>query len=281
LLDLQRSFADLIRRPLEAGDKMKDDPRIESLVEPNDRLSSQERLEVYAQQYWWRIRDSFDEDFCTLKFVLGVDRYREIRDQYLEEHPSISFTLRNLGSRLVAFLEGVKIDDKGVKASAIEAATYDWAKIVAFDAAENAPLTAANIQSRNFSRRILKLLSFVIPLSISFDLPSKTEGCDVEVDNGEFPRAKQGHEIRSCLNPLTRLGDESRFVILHRRGGRLFIKSSSRNEYFLLSSLVKGVSLVNIFSIMAAGMDVSEGEIYEFFESWVRMGWLYCENLSE
>ena len=157
LVLLQRSFADLIRRPLEPGDQMRADSRIEQLIEHNDRLSATERLELYSQQYWWRIRESFDEDFCTLKSVLGESKYRVVRDQYLGEYPSISFTLRNLGSRVIPFLEGLEIDDARLKARAIEAATYDWAKIVAFDAAHHQPLTAANIQSRNFSRRILKL----------------------------------------------------------------------------------------------------------------------------
>jgi hypothetical protein len=279
LLSLQRSFADIIRRPLEAGDTMKDDPRIEPMIEPSGSQSARERLELYSRQYWWRIRDSFDEDFSTLKSVLGEDKYREIRDRYLEENPSISFTLRNLGERLVAFMERVEIDDNDLKVRAVEAAAYDWARIIAFDAAAYAPLTAVNIQSRNFSRRILKLQPFVVPLRLSFDLLLKNDSGCLAINDQEPTSATPNSESGKGLIQPIRLRDETRFVILHRHDGKLFLKPSSRNEHFLLSSFLQGSSLINIFSVMATGIDITEGEIYSFFESWVRMGWLYCESL--
>lgn len=279
LVSLQRSFADLIRRPLESDDKLMDDPRIEPMIEPNHRLSARERLELYSRQYWWRIRDSFDEDFSTLKSVLGGEKYYEIRDRYLEEYPSISFTLRNLGARLPSFLEGIELDDNALKTRAIEAATYDWAKIVAFDAAEFARLTAANIQSRNFSRRILTLQPFVVPVRLSFELPAAEDCGEVPMNNQESVGATQDFGSGKSSDSTVRLRDETRFLILHRQNEKLFLKPSSRNEHFLLSSFIKGSSLINVFSIIAGGIDVSEGEIDSFFESWVRMGWLYCENL--
>lgn len=278
LLSLQRSFADLIRRPLEAGDTMKDDPRIEQMVEPNERLSSRERLELYSRQYWWRIRDSFDEDFSTLKSVLGQDKYWEIRDRYLEENPSISFTLRNLGARLVAFLERLEIDDPELKSRALDAAAYDWARIMAFDAAAYVPLTAGILQSRNFSRRILRLQPFVVPFKLSFDVPLKNDSGDVVSSEHESSSAvPDSASDNDLIQPIT-LRDESRPVILYRHDGSLFVRPSSRNEHFLLSSLLKGISLMNVFAVTATGIDITEAEIYSLFENWVRMGWLYCET---
>ena len=40
--------------------------RLIELVKPNDRLTSTERLNIYHRQYWYRILDSFNEDFPGL-----------------------------------------------------------------------------------------------------------------------------------------------------------------------------------------------------------------------
>ena len=66
-------------------------------IKPNDRLTSFERLEIYNRQYWFRILDSFDEiipacaQWSDESASIGSSRGD------LTEHPSTSFTLRDLG----------------------------------------------------------------------------------------------------------------------------------------------------------------------------------------
>lgn len=52
---LQRTFVELVRRPLTAGEKMVPDERVSDFISGNALLEPQERLELYAQQYWWRL----------------------------------------------------------------------------------------------------------------------------------------------------------------------------------------------------------------------------------
>src|SRR6202012_5144244 len=73
-------------------------------IKPNDRLSSFERLEIYNRQYWFRIYSSFEEDFPGLKAITGGKKFDRLMRDYLTECPSQSFSLRNLGSRLEAWL---------------------------------------------------------------------------------------------------------------------------------------------------------------------------------
>ena len=40
-----------------------------SIIKPNDRMSSIERLEVYSRGYWFRLLDSFTEDFPGLRAI--------------------------------------------------------------------------------------------------------------------------------------------------------------------------------------------------------------------
>ena len=68
-------------------------------IKPNDRLTSFERLEIYNRQYWFRLRDCFNDDYTGLRAILGDRRFERMAVAYLERHPSECFTLRNLGSK--------------------------------------------------------------------------------------------------------------------------------------------------------------------------------------
>ena len=74
-------------------------------IKPNDQLTSFERLEIYNRQYWVRLKDCFYDDYPGVRTVLGKSRFERLACEYLRRHPSESFTLRNLGRRLVGFLE--------------------------------------------------------------------------------------------------------------------------------------------------------------------------------
>src|ERR1022692_1407851 len=75
-------------------------------IAPNSRLSAFERLEIYNRQYWFRVMGALAEDFPVLRGVVGNSKFEELSIAYLTAHPSRSFTLRNLGSRLPEWLAG-------------------------------------------------------------------------------------------------------------------------------------------------------------------------------
>ena len=76
----------------------------ESFIAPNSRLTAFERLEIYNRQYWFRVLGALAEDFAGLSAVLGAHAFEELSIAYLTAHPSRSFTLRNLGSKLPEWL---------------------------------------------------------------------------------------------------------------------------------------------------------------------------------
>ena len=114
--------------------------RRSELVKPNDRLTATERLNIYHRQYWYRILDSFNEDFPGLRAVLGERAFERLARAYLSDCPSQSFTLRNLGSRLEAWLgEHSEFAGKNL-ALALDMVRLEWAHIEAFDNAERKAL---------------------------------------------------------------------------------------------------------------------------------------------
>src|ERR1041385_2288418 len=112
LEQLQRAVFDVVRQPLTEDERMREqtlDGRstkaiAEEIVKPNDRLTSVERLEIYNRVYWFRLLSSLADDFPGLREVIGQEAFDKVLLGYLTEMPSVSYTLRDLGSRLEAWL---------------------------------------------------------------------------------------------------------------------------------------------------------------------------------
>jgi len=113
LLDLQRRMAEDVRRPLTpdfdmqtvAEDGQSIAARVSGYITPSATLTSFERLEIYNRQYWFRAIDAVSEDYRTLSAIVGPKRFDTLIRGWLAEHPSTSFTLRNLGKGLPAWLD--------------------------------------------------------------------------------------------------------------------------------------------------------------------------------
>src|ERR1700756_4176906 len=112
LAQLQREMARAVMMPLTPNEDMRrESPDGESMeqvaasfISPNSRLSAFERLEIYNRQYWFRVLGALAEDFPALRSVIGARSFEAMSVAYLSEHPSRSFSLRNLGSHLVEWL---------------------------------------------------------------------------------------------------------------------------------------------------------------------------------
>lgn len=103
LRQLQRLAGAVIMRPLSRQWRMQktwvDDRDMREVtsefIKPNDRLSSFERIEIYNKQYWFRLIDSFYDDFPGLRAILGRLKFNRLAKEYIAAHPSTSYTMRN------------------------------------------------------------------------------------------------------------------------------------------------------------------------------------------
>src|SRR5256884_515583 len=141
LANLQKAVARAVMQPLTRNEHMRVvGPGGERMrryaaryIKPNDRLTSFERLEIYNRQYWFRVLGSMAEDFPGLRKILGERRFDDMCRAYLTECPSRSFTLRNLGSRLEAWLRHNPQWVRGKEVLALDMVRLEWADIEAFD----------------------------------------------------------------------------------------------------------------------------------------------------
>lgn len=115
LLKIQQWFGELISHPL--NDKQKLDfstscrdnvvRRAAEYILPSPTLKPRERIEIYNQQYWWRLLGVLRGNFPSLVACLGEKEFdRKVGVPYLLAHPSTNWSIDRLGDALPEWLKG-------------------------------------------------------------------------------------------------------------------------------------------------------------------------------
>jgi hypothetical protein len=138
LAALQRRFFQLITAPdgVEKGLAALGLPRadLESAIAGDARASAVERLDVYANMYFFRIRDVLRDYFPKLAAVLGEAAFHNLAVDYLIAHPSRHPSLRYVGAALPPFLAGHPLAAERPWLS--ELAALEHARLDVFDRAD-------------------------------------------------------------------------------------------------------------------------------------------------
>lgn len=119
------------------------DPKLLALTTRTRTLDAVARLRVYADAYFWRLRDVLAEDFPRLAAHLGEERFAAFACDYLRRHPSTHPSLRHLGDRLPDF---VATAVPGAPHLA-DLARLERARVDVFDAGDDSPLSIAELRA--------------------------------------------------------------------------------------------------------------------------------------
>jgi hypothetical protein len=77
---------------------------LDAIVLGDDRLSSEARVDIYANMFFYRILDALKEDFPATLAVLGDENFHNLVTGYLLEYPPTEPTITNSGSHLAEYL---------------------------------------------------------------------------------------------------------------------------------------------------------------------------------
>ncbi|MGC1869792.1 MAG: DNA-binding domain-containing protein [Acidobacteriaceae bacterium] len=287
LQELQHRMAKAVMQPLTAKEQMRrrnsagqsNAAEADQFIRPNDRLTSFERLEIYNRQYWFRLFTSFEEDFPGLQAVVGRNRFQALMRAYLEAHPSTSFSLRNLGSRLVTWLEENPAWTEPHSEMAIEMARFEWADIEAFDSAIWPTLTVeARSQMGAESRLTLQPHVRLIEAHYAIDdaliaVRNESGSRDTSSNN-----ASTGH-VSKRTRALREMKRETVHIAVHRFEDTVYYRRLAVEDYRLLLALQQGVVLGDAIDIAFEGSLIPDEERPAYLQSafayWTNMGW-FC-----
>jgi hypothetical protein len=285
-LELQRLMAKAVMRPLTARDGMQtvwSDGRptnkiAAGFIKPNDRLTPFERLEIYNRQYWFRLLDCFYDDYPGLRAVLGDRRFMRLAHAYLKEHPSSSFSLRNLGQYLLKFLDTQPEWVEPNRQLARDMARLEWAQVEAFDNEALPSLTTDSLLEINPARTRLQLQPHLTLLELSYpvdDFLVQIKRADRLRD--EASNAFQEHPARLRRKLKRRLKPARVFLAVHRHKDTVYYKRLEEGAFRVLSEFRPKSTVAEACQALGALQDVPGdlgAKIQSWFRSWAALGWL-------
>lgn len=134
---VQPAIADLTARGRIAADTM------DATFAGDERLPAADRLDIYANMYFFRLLDCLGEDFPRVRLAVGGDRFHNLVTDFLLRHPSEQPSLRHLGARLPEFFRKHPIGAEFPYLA--DLARLDWARVGIFDRPDAPPLSRADL----------------------------------------------------------------------------------------------------------------------------------------
>ena len=284
LLDLQRRMAEDVRRPLTpnfgmqtvAEDGQSTAAKISAYIKPNAVLSSFERLEIYNRQYWFRVIDALSEDYPALRAIVGPKRFDALIRAYLGENPSTSFTLRNLGKNLPAWL-ACHPELTRRHALAADAARVEWACVETFDGSALPPLTKPSALLVS-SATVLSLQPHLQLLRLSYPVDDIVIAVHRSKPNAEIVSSAVTMRKRPSRKRLAKVRRSNIYLAVHRYDDSVYHNRLTPVQFRLLSALRDGHTMDSAISRALAGSRLTPEEqaatIQEAFAHASRLGWI-------
>lgn len=218
-------------------------------------LSPDERVNVYAEQYWLRLRDVLRGEFEHVRAVLGDDDFDVLAAKYVKAHPSTHFSLNWLGQHLPSFLRAQPVDGAPFLADLAE---LEWARSQAF-IAEDSPVVSA------------ESLSVVTPetaATVRFTLTPSVRVLQHAFDIRPLFRAiadgASWSEIAMPPSPTA--------LVVFRQGFTVFHDAVSSAEAKALTRAMTGATLPELCEAFAEFGDEAASHAFQAIGSWVNEG---------
>jgi Putative DNA-binding domain len=288
LLTIQRAVARAVMQPLAPSERMQRtapgggcmSAYAARYIKSNDRLTSSERLEIYNRQYWFRVLWSMIEDFPGLRAILGERRFDDMCCAYLTECPSRSFTLRNLGAPLEAWLRRNAKWIRGRETLALDMVRLEWADIEAFDGEEKPALAPEDLHGSSVANLTLRLQPHIQLLALSYpvdDLLLEVRKDDAASDFASNTLADNRKTVRVRAVPA--LHPKQVFLAIHRMDFSVYFRRVEHEEFALLSALRGGKTMERAIDLAFQRSSIPEfdraGYVRHCFQTWATLGW-FC-----
>lgn len=293
LLELQRRMSNAVMQPMAKDYRMRsksaDGKRMSAVaadfIKPNSRLTSVERLEIYNQQYWYRIVSALSEDFPGLSRVLGEKKFDAMILAYLAENPSVTFTLRNLGANLVGWLQQNPQWAGASPRLAIDVARLEWAYVEAFDNAEYPAITTEDLASiaddTTFTLQPhVRLLDLSYPVDdLVLAVHREQPVSDVVSNAVSSKHASRSRKRFPGLQP------SPISLVVHRFDFSVYYKRVQVEAFRLLRAIEDRTPLGETLEIAFADSPATPAEqanlIQNWFLNWSELGWFCKAELDE
>lgn len=138
---LQHTFQDYVLKPEPSASN--------AWVSAEGKASPETQLSIYSYAYHARLTEVLANDYPAVLIAIGEDYFNELTTNYIEEHPSKFFSLRDFGAGFPSFISSlIQQQAKWQDMPWLyELALFEWNLGQAFDAADDKIFTEQDMAS--------------------------------------------------------------------------------------------------------------------------------------
>jgi hypothetical protein len=283
LAKVQRWFADIITRPIDEESRMNPisptgasmEHEAPQFIIPSPTLRPDQRIELYNQQYWWRLLKALHESYPFLLRLFGYHDFNQtIAVPFLTKNPPDHWSLAMLGHQLPQWIENEY--QQGDKSLVHNAAKIDWAYNWAFLAPEQPALAAASLPKNNDIADLMACKVNLQPYITLFSLPS-------DLFNFRFEFLKQEPEYWLVHDFPDLKKDRSYYFILYRnQKNNIAWIELSEAAYLLLSHLQQGTSIEEACDWLETQnesvFEEATTKLHLWLQDWIIRKWLFASK---
>lgn len=237
-------------------------------IAPSPTLKPVERIEIYNQQYWWRLLRALQENYPMVTRLFGYRDFNELLAKpALTKYPPSHWSLNRFGKQLVCWIEEEYHESD--RALVLDAARVDWATLQAFSDA-SLPSLGSQLSSKDLpglADSPLRLQPFLYLFDLSanlFTLRDRLMQEEVEYwEEHPFPKLKK---------------ERGTYILYRDHHNEVVWRTISPCQHFLLTRLEAGDSLAQACQALAEEDETLIEDALEHLHLWTREwalnGWL-------
>jgi hypothetical protein len=271
LREIQVRVADWIRAPEGVAKALADDANPErarqlltATIRSDETLGARDRLEIYANAYFYRILGALTVDYAVLERLLGQALFHDMVTSYLLVEPSRHPSLRYAGTRLPDFLAAHPAA-QGIRERAPWAgdlAAFEWSRVDVFDAPDAKLLTRDRLASR---------------APESFGALELVTHAAVEIRRFEYPVDRLFDATHETVESLTKVTPNPTRLLIWRQMESVRHRALDSVEADALARVASGIEFEALCEWTATRIDEAEApaRVAGWLESWLAEGLLW------
>lgn len=232
--------------------------RPDDWVKPSATMTARERAGVYRGMYLLVMEEALASDYPVLKDYLGPESFAALVAEYVQVHPSRSYTLNRLGDRLPDFLR-----ERDPLLHAI--ARFELGVTEAFDAESSAVLTASDVMAIPPEDYAAVVLDPIPALRL------------LELDH-------PAHRFKAAYRddqPYPPDEPDAAWIAVYRRDYQVFWDALDPAAYSLLKTLAEGSALGPAIERACLADGADESRLFAWFQEWVSNGLFQSARVSQ